>query len=418
MHRILQFDENDIARINTFFADAHNRVLPDLFNVIEKYGSIDQINQQAEEATKLENKLKNLSAINSPYLKDIEWLIQQRDKKAFISLDDYTKKVLGDKYSHVTLDKEHAVTLEISALQFFPWFVQQARQAIAQGELMPGRFIRVRNMKEQEADSGDLIATTAAMGILGATWVETLDTRGTDGANVHLGGPDTITGYFGGPGEPNEYALKWVDEYLYYHTRYGVKEVLCINPGTVLLGYMLYKLGINIEFKISVFMGNDNPYSILWTLMTARLFSRKDGTTPLIGFNFSNSVNNETIEISDIIRKGLGFDGLIRFDHHITEAYKSIVRQPYDRTDELAEVAKNVKGISAKHEGGKQEVEQKRQHQSDILDYFRSKEEIEQNGLMPAMLQNYLDKHSALNCTAKCLIEHGISVIPAPKLHK
>jgi len=35
--------------------------------------------------------------------------------------------------------------------------------------------------------------------------VETLDTKGTDGANVHLGGPDTITGYFGGVGQPNDY---------------------------------------------------------------------------------------------------------------------------------------------------------------------------------------------------------------------
>ncbi|GAH22594.1 unnamed protein product, partial [marine sediment metagenome] len=32
--------------------------------------------------------------------------------------------------------------------------------------------------------------------------------------NVHLGGPDTITGYFGGVGQPNDFALKWVDEFL------------------------------------------------------------------------------------------------------------------------------------------------------------------------------------------------------------
>ena len=34
-------------------------------------------------------------------------------------------------------------------------------------------------------------------------------------------------------------------------------------------------------------MGNDNPYSVFWTLMAARLFSREDGSTSLIGFNFS-----------------------------------------------------------------------------------------------------------------------------------
>ena len=67
---------------------------------------------------------------------------------------------------------------------------------------MPGRFIRVRKMAEQ-VDDGDISAVAAAMQIVGATYVETLDTKGTDGSNVHLGGPETITGYFGGVGQPN-----------------------------------------------------------------------------------------------------------------------------------------------------------------------------------------------------------------------
>ena len=137
---------------------------------------------------------------------------------------------------------------------------------------MPGRFIRVRKMKEQEADQGDILAVAAAMQIIGASYVETLDTKGTDGSNVHLGGPETITGYFGGIGQPNDYALKWLDEFLYYYTNYGIQQVLNINPGTVLLGYLLHKLGVDIEFKISVFMGNDNPYAALWTLIGAKLF--------------------------------------------------------------------------------------------------------------------------------------------------
>ena len=100
-----------------------------------------------------------------------------------------------------------------------------AERAIAEQKLVPGRFIRVRKMKEQEED-GDLAAFAAAMQIIGASYVETLDTKGTDGSNVHLGGPDTITGYFGGVGQPNDYALKWLDEFLYYYTNYGVRQVL------------------------------------------------------------------------------------------------------------------------------------------------------------------------------------------------
>jgi hypothetical protein len=233
-----------------------------------------------------------------------------------------------------------------------------------------------------------------------------------------LGGPDTITGYFGGPGQPNHYPLKWVEEYLYYHTNYGVKQVLNINAGTVLAGYLLYQMGVDIEFKISVFMGNDNPFSVLWTLMTAKLFSRDDGTTPLIGFNFANSVNNETIELSSFIRNQLGFTDKVRFEHHITETWKHIVRQPYDRTDELVEVAAKVDNISAKHEGGIPDQETQREFPSDILTYFIPKEDILAAGDMPKYELNYLDKHVALNNTADRLTEAGIPVIAAWNLHK
>ena len=262
------------------------------------------------------------------------------------------------------------------------------------------------------------------MQIVGASYVETLDTKGTypnaDGAptNIHLGGPETITGYFGGVGMPNEFPLKWADEYLHYYTTYGVKQVLNVNAGSVLVGYMMHKLGIDMEFKISVYMGNDNPFACLWTLLTAKLFSRDDGTSPLIGFNLSNSVNNETIESAAYIRGEFGFEDVVRIEHHITETYKSIVRQPYDRTEELMELADHVKNISAKHEGGLPQLDKTREHPSDILDYFRAKSEIEASGDMPYLLQNYLDKHDALNHTAEELTRRGLTFIAASKLHK
>jgi hypothetical protein len=164
-------------------------------------------------------------------------------------------------------------------------------------------------------------------------------------------------------------------------------------------------------------MGNDNPYSALWTLLGAKLFAREDGTTSLIGFNWSNSVNNETIEKAATVRHALGFDDVVRFEHHITETYKSIVIQPYDRTDELVLLADHVGNISAKHEGGKPGVDSTREHPSDILDYFMPKADIEANGLMPAMRQNYLDKHDALNITAVELTKKGLTFIAAKNLH-
>jgi hypothetical protein len=255
------------------------------------------------------------------------------------------------------------------------------------------------------------------MSIIGATYVETLDTKGTDGSNIHLGGPETITGYFGGVGQPNDYPYKWVDEFLFFYTQYGVRQVLNINPGTVLAGYLLYKMGVDIEFKISVFMGNDNPLAVLWTLMAARLFSRPDGSTSLIGFNLSNSVNNQTIIQAGWIRKALGLEDKVRFEHHITETWKSIVRQPYNRRDELVALAGVVPNISAKHEGGEIAVEKNREHPSDILDYFLPKAEVETRGWMPLMLRNYLDKHDSVNLTAKALLKAGIGVIAASNLH-
>jgi len=270
---------------------------------------------------------------------------------------------------------------------------------------------------EQETDNGDIMAVAAAMQIMGASYVETLDTKGTDGSNIHLGGPETITGYFGGIGQPNHYPIKWADEFLKYYTTYGVRQVLNINPGTVLVGYLMHRLGIDNEFKISVFMGNDNPFAILWTLLTARLFSREDGRTSLIGFNLSNSVNNETLRQAAYLRKALGLEDVVRFEHHITETWKSIVRQPYNRRAELVEIAREVPNISAKHEGGEPEIEPTLEHPSDVLDYFMSKADVEAKGMMPALEKNYMEKHHSVELTAQALIQADIGVVCAPRLH-
>ncbi len=408
----LNISPSRLAEINSILSSPSNKAINALSEVIGKYGSVEEINAKAEAARDPQSQMAKLKEMNSPYLKDLEWL--ESNLGSFISLEEYQKNLGKDPSS---FDKDFAITLEVSALQYFPWLITEAKKAIENKELMPGRFIRVRAMKEQEQDQGDIIATTCALNMIGASHVETLDTKGTDGSNVHLGGPETITGYFGGVGQPNDYALKWVDEFLYYYTNYGIKQVLNVNPGTILLSYWMHKLGINNEFKISVFMGNDNPYSIFWTLMTAKLFAREDGSTPLIGFNFSNSVNNQTIELAADIRKDFSFEDCVRFEHHITETWKSIVRQPYDRTNELVELGNKVKNISAKHEGGMPSVESEREHPSDILDYFMAKQDMMDQGLYEPMQQNYLDKHDAVNNTAKMLTQNGIAVIAAQNLH-
>jgi len=419
----LKISTENLKEINDFLLRKDNPLVNGLLEIVDKYGGVEEINRKGKEAGRTDVLMRKLEARKSPFVKDIEWLTNQRDKGAFVSVPEYRRKVLGKKAESIKFDDSFAVTLEISAFNFFAWLIEEAKRSIARQELMPARYIRVRSMKEQIED-GDILAFGAAMRAIGSSYVQTLDTKGTlpgsDGKpiNVHLGGPDTITGYFGGAGVPNEYSLKWVDEFLQYHTEYGLPQILNMNSGTVLLGYWLHKLGVNIEFKISVFLGIDNPYSILWTLLTAKLFSREDGSSPLVGFNLSNSVDNRTIELAAYARKALDFEGAVRLEHHITEAYKSIVRQPYDRTTELLELADHVKNIGAKHEGGVPQIDGKRDHPSDILDYFVPKKEAVQKGMMPTLLLNYIDKHEALNRTAEALTKRGLTFIAAEKLHE
>ena len=414
---LLRIHPTRLEDINAILLDPNMIVINDFLEVVAKFGTPEEINRKASQAREMSALLQRVEDTHPEYLTDLDWLIEQRDSGAFISISDYRRKVLGEKSDDMVFKDDFAVTLEISACQYFPYVIEIAKRAIKDGMLMPGRFIRVRRMKEQEAD-GDLPAFAAAMQIIGASYVETLDTKGTDGSNVHLGGPETITGYFGGVGQPNDYALKWLEEFLYYFTNYGVQQVLNVNPGTVLLSYMLHRIGVDIEFKISVFMGNDNPYAALWTLIGAKLFSRDDGSSPLIGFNWSNSINNQTMEITAQFRQELGFEDIVRFEHHIVETYKSIVRQPYNRRDELLEIADHVANISAKHEGADPEIDETREHPSDILDYFREKEEIIASGDWDHLMLNFFDKLDSLNRTARALTEQGLSFVAAQNLHR
>ena len=406
-----------LDELNAFLLDPCSRVVNDVLAVIARYGTPEEINRKAAAAGRLPALLERVRTAHPAYLADLEWLAGERDRGVFVGVADFRRSVVGARADSTAFRDDMAVTLEVSALQYFPWVIAAARKAVAERSLMPARWIQVRRMKEQEAD-GDLPAIAAAMQIIGASFVETLDTKGTDGSNVHLGGPATITGYFGGIGEPNDHPLQWLDEFLHYYTEYGVRQVLNINPGTVLAGYLLHRLGVDIEFKISVFMGTDNPFAGLWTLIGAKLFARDDGTTPLVGFNWGNSVNNETLEITAEIRSALGFEENVRFEHHITETFKSIVLQPYDRREELMSLADHVANISAKHEGGDPAVDGARPHPSDALDYFREKAEVIASGDWESLALNFSDKLDATNHTARALTERGLSFLAARNLHR
>jgi len=404
--------------VRDFLDSKEHPLVGQIHDIIEKHGGAQEINRKAQVAGSLSSLVDRLKEDNSKYLDDLKWLTDLRDDKKFVRMDDFVEAALqGHSQPSRFIGQTHAVTLEISWLQVFPCLVAQVKQAIDRQELLPGRYIMGKGMKEQ-SENGGLAAITAAMNILGVTFVDMLDTNGAaDRSNVHLGGAETLAGYFGGIGQPNDHPIEWIEEYLHYYTEFGIRQVLNINYGTVVAGYILHNLGVDIEFKLSVFLGNDNPYAVAMNLMLARMFSRKDGSTPLRGLNFANSIDNVSIEVCSNIRKKLGLEESVRFEHHILQDHIGMVRQPFDRRAELVELARVVPNISAKHEGGEVETELSRDEPSTVFDLFLTEAEIYDKGMLPRVTQAYMDKHDAINNTARTLIRNGIPVIAAANIH-
>ena len=407
----------DVEAVNDFLCSRDNALTEALLDLVDKYGGVEAINTAADEAGRLDARLARLERESSRYLADLSWLMEQRDSEAFVSLAEYRHDQLGAAADMQPFGDDRAVTLEISALQYFPWLISEARRAIARRELMPARYIRVRNMAEQSAPGGDIVAVAAAMQLIGATHVETLDTRGIDGSNVHLGGAETMAGYFGGIGQPNAHPLTWADEYLHYLTEYGIREVLNVNSGTILVSLLLNKLGVRNEFKVSVFMGVDNAWSALWLLMGARLLAGEDQLTSMAGLNLSNSVEVDTLLACDDVRSGARSQRqrAVRASRHgsVQEHRAAALRPPPRRRPGRRDGTEHQRQAR----GRRSAVEAGRDHPSDIFDYFLPLDDVERRGLMPVLEANYLDKHAAVNRTAAALTAAGLAVRPASLLH-
>ena len=109
----LAISDERVKEVNEFLLYSNSQVINDLIMLIEKHGGVDEINRKAAEAGKLDNVLAKMDAQNSPHLKDIQWLMEQRDNGAFIKVPEYRRKVLGEKADTMTFDEENAVTLDL-----------------------------------------------------------------------------------------------------------------------------------------------------------------------------------------------------------------------------------------------------------------------------------------------------------------
>ena len=150
MQKKLKISDKRLREINDFLLDPDNVLVRDLIAVVEKHGGVDEVNKKAAESGKFDSLVKRLQKVNPAYIKDLDWLARERDKGSFVSIADYRKSILGGK--KMKFDERFPVTLEVSSLQYFPFLIAEAKQAIEKKELMPGRYIRVRCMKEQEKD--------------------------------------------------------------------------------------------------------------------------------------------------------------------------------------------------------------------------------------------------------------------------
>ena len=103
--------------LNAFLTNPDNPLLADLRRVVAKYGSVEEINARAREAGRIETLLKRLERINSPYIKDLEWLMTAREEGRFIPISAYRARVNPERPVW-EYDAARPVTLEISALQY------------------------------------------------------------------------------------------------------------------------------------------------------------------------------------------------------------------------------------------------------------------------------------------------------------
>jgi hypothetical protein len=173
----LALSADSLEAINDLLQDPEVDAISRLVEIVHRHGTPEEINRKASQAGSLPDLLKQVERIRPDYLAELQWLGEQSDKGAFITVGEYRRRIHGERAGEMDFDESHAVTLEISSCHYFPWLMQIARLALERGELMPGRFVTTRKMREQEKD-GDLPAFAAAMQIIGASYVEQMDTLG------------------------------------------------------------------------------------------------------------------------------------------------------------------------------------------------------------------------------------------------
>jgi len=73
--------------INAVLLNPETRMINDFLDVVAKYGTPDEINTMAQEASQLPTLLKKVEATKPEYLEDLQWLEEQRKDEIIASGD-------------------------------------------------------------------------------------------------------------------------------------------------------------------------------------------------------------------------------------------------------------------------------------------------------------------------------------------
>ncbi|HMK07702.1 MAG TPA: hypothetical protein VK449_01605, partial [Anaerolineales bacterium] len=115
--------------LNELLINADAQVVNEFLATVAKYGTPEEINRKAAEAGSLPSLMKRVRERTPEFAKDLAWLEKERDRGAFVTIADYRRAVLGPAADQRHFDEASAVTLEVSAAQYFPWLIDGAHQA-------------------------------------------------------------------------------------------------------------------------------------------------------------------------------------------------------------------------------------------------------------------------------------------------
>src|SRR5512141_2511944 len=89
IQKLLKISRDKLKAFNSVLLDPDSQVMKDFLAVVAKYGTPKEINRKHRAARKMDNLFKLVEAKNPDYIKDLNWLIEQRKMQAFVSIADY-----------------------------------------------------------------------------------------------------------------------------------------------------------------------------------------------------------------------------------------------------------------------------------------------------------------------------------------